>query len=201
MIQAEASARRSDIMESSLILAGTAIVVGGTLLPFTQSVFDADSRVRLFVTERNDWTFRFPFGFFSFHTLTHYPGLVIAIIACFTIIFEARVQRQSAAIRLSDRRWGMSILVPEMVAILAMALLVLLSWPVTGQGFAVNRQGFASTNSVASQMVILRGPGAVVSFIGIAMCLYVLLARAASLWALRTRTSTSERVKDGALRH
>lgn len=167
------------------IVMGAALVVGGTLLPFAQSVFNPGLGLPLFEQEQNDWTMRFQFGFFSLRTLTHYPGLIIAIVACLTIVLDVRVQCRSAEIRRNDRSWGLTVLAPELVAVIAMALLVLFSWPVTGQSFEMHSQGISSGNSITSQLVVLRGPGAVVSFLGIAMCLFVLTAHLVDLWAFR----------------
>ena len=65
----------------ALTAIGAVVVIGGTLLPFAQQVYQSSPQNPLVVWNQSDWTFWFPFGFFSLHTLTNFPGLVIAIVA------------------------------------------------------------------------------------------------------------------------
>jgi hypothetical protein len=184
----------------ALTAIGAVVVIGGTLLPFAQQVYQSSPQNPLVVWNQSDWTFWFPFGFFSLHTLTNFPGLVIAIVAVVVVILEFGVQHSVAKIQRRERSWGFDVLAVQFVAVMVIALLVLISWPVTGQGFAVNSQGVTSTNLIHSQLVILRGPGGVVSFVGVTVCLYVIAAHGVTLWRLRPQGSLKKSASVEAIR-
>lgn len=183
----------------ALTAIGALVVIGGTLLPFAQQVYQSPNSP-LTVWNQSDWTWWFPFGFFSLHTLTYFPGPVIAILALVVTILEFGVQHRIAEIKRRERGLEFGILALQFVAVIAIALLVLLSWPVIGQGFAVDRLGVTSTNSINAQLVILRGPGGVVSFVGVALFLYVIATHAVSIWRLRSQGSLKESVSVEGIR-
>jgi hypothetical protein len=179
----------------ALTVIGAIVVVAGTLLPYDQLVF-AQAKLPISVQNHTDWSGPFRLS------LTHYPGLVITIAALLTVVFEARVQQRFAETQRGFRQWKLGFLGLEFMTVIAMALLVLFSWPVTGQGFAVDGQGLpiggqgvGSAHAISNQLVVLRGPGAIMSFIGIALCLYEISRQAAAFWRIRLPIHSGEHVR------
>jgi hypothetical protein len=200
MIRVELDELKSDIVwpRFALTVIGAVVVLVGTLLPYDQLVF-AQAKLPISVQNHPDWSGPFHFS------LTHYPGLVITIVAFLTVVFEVRAQQWFAQTLKGFRQWKLGFLGLEFMTVIVMALLVLFSWPITGQGFAINGQGLllagqgvGSAQAISGQLVVLRGPGAIVSFIGIALCLYAIFLQAVAFWRIRPRIHSGEGVRAGA---
>jgi hypothetical protein len=98
--------------------------------------------------------------------------------------------------------WRPGSLVVEFMTVTVMALLLLFSWPLSGQGFVLNGQGVLlhghgaeSAHAISAELVVLRGPGAVVSFVGIALLFYAFSLQAVALWRIRPTRHEGEHVR------
>jgi hypothetical protein len=194
MLRAEHFELKSHIVWSrlSLTVVGVLFVVIGTLLPYEQFV-DAQAKLPLWVHSQNDWL-----GY-PILSLTHDPGLVIAIAAFLTVVLEVRAQWQFMEIQRGNDEWKPGSLGLEFAAVMMMALVALLSWPFRGQDFAINShgvllhgQGVGTVHTIALQVVVFRGFGGVVSFIGIALLFFALYLQAVALWRIRPGTQTGQ---------
>ena len=188
-MRAELYELKSDVFSSrvALAVAGAVVAVTGTLLPYVQLVY-AQAKLPVAVESQTDWR-----GY-PLLSLTHDPGFVIAIAAFLAVIFEVRAQWRFTQIQKGFVEWTAGGIGLEFMTVTVMALLALFSWPLRGQGFAANNQGVVlqgqavgSAHAVSAQLLVLRRPGAVVSFVGIALLFYAIVVQAVALWRIRPR--------------
>jgi hypothetical protein len=197
MMRAELHELKGDVVWSRFALAviGAVVVVIGTLIPYQQLVY-AQTKLPIWVQNQSDWSGH------PLLSLAHDPGFVIAIVAVFTVVFEARAQWSFREAQRGFDEWNPGSLGLGFMSVIVMTLLVLFSWPLRGQGFAqtsqgvlLQGQGVGSAHDIVAQLVVLRGPGAVVSFVGIALLFYAIALQAVALWRTRPRVQTGEGVR------
>jgi hypothetical protein len=197
MMRAELHELKGDVVWSRFALAviGAVVVVIGTLIPYQQLVY-AQTKLPIWVQNQSDWSGH------PLLSLAHDPGFVIAIVAVFTVVFEARAQWSFREAQRGFDEWNPGSLGLGFMSVIVMTLLVLFSWPLRGQGFAQTSQGVllqgrgvGSAHDIVAQLVVLRGPGAVLSFVGIALLFYAIALQAVALWRARLRVQTGEGVR------
>ena len=176
----------------ALTVVGAVVVVTGTLLSYVQLVY-VQVNLPVSVESQTDWR-----GY-PLLSLTHDPGFVIAIAAFLAVIFEVRAQWRFTQIQKGFLEWTAGGIGLEFMTVTVMVLLLLFSWPLRGQGFAANSQGVVlpghevgSSHAISVQLLVLRGPGAVVSFVGIALLFYAIVLQSVALWHIRPRMQARE---------
>jgi hypothetical protein len=194
IVRAELYELKSDVVSSrvALTVVGAVVVVSGTLMSYVQLVY-AQAKLPVVIESQTDWR-----GY-PLLSLTHDPGFVIAIVAILAVVFEVRAQWLFTQIQKGFLEWTAGGVCLEFMTVTVIASLVLFSWPLRGQGFAANNQGVVlhghavgSAHAISAQLLVLRGPGAVVSFVGIALLFYAIVLQVVALWQVRPRTRAGD---------